>query len=146
LVMSLESMSAKDVDLQFIVVWLFHEVFKRKENESTSNAALFNKTCKANKKLCFYCKKLKHFVRNCLRKKMMFVTTLNWLDHQFRHNTTQHSNDNGSPFMNPLFHIVHGIWHHLEAIGKGSIKAIMQVGGKMFLITITQVLHVPNEK
>jgi len=30
----------------------------------------------------------------------------------------------------------------LEAIGKGNIKAIMQVGGIMLLITITQVLHV----
>ncbi len=34
----------------------------------------------------------------------------------------------------------------LEAIGKGSIKAIMQVGGKMLLTTITQVLHVPKMK
>jgi len=32
----------------------------------------------------------------------------------------------------------------LEATGKGSIKATMQVGGKMLLITITQVLHVAN--
>jgi hypothetical protein len=31
----------------------------------------------------------------------------------------------------------------LEAIGKGSIKATMQVGGKLLL---TQVLHVPNIK
>jgi hypothetical protein len=34
----------------------------------------------------------------------------------------------------------------LEAIGKGSIKATMQVGGKLLLTTITQVLHVPNIK
>jgi hypothetical protein len=34
----------------------------------------------------------------------------------------------------------------LEAIGKGSIKATMQVGGEMLLITITQVLHVPKMK
>jgi len=34
----------------------------------------------------------------------------------------------------------------LEAIGKRSIKATMQVGGKMLLITITQVLHVPKMK
>jgi hypothetical protein len=34
------------------------------------------------------------------------------------------------------------IW---EAIGKGSIKAIMQVEGKMLLTTITQV-HVPKIK
>jgi hypothetical protein len=34
----------------------------------------------------------------------------------------------------------------LEAIGKGSIKATMQVGGKMLLITITQVFHVSKMK
>jgi len=33
----------------------------------------------------------------------------------------------------------------LEAIGKGNIKATMQVGGKMLLTTITQV-HVPKIK
>jgi hypothetical protein len=32
----------------------------------------------------------------------------------------------------------------LEAISKGSIKATMQVGGRLLLITITQVLHVPK--
>jgi hypothetical protein len=34
----------------------------------------------------------------------------------------------------------------LEAIGKGNIKATMQVGGKMSHTTITQVLHVPKIK
>ncbi len=34
----------------------------------------------------------------------------------------------------------------LEAIGKGSIKATMQVGGKLSQVTITQVLHVPKMK
>jgi hypothetical protein len=34
----------------------------------------------------------------------------------------------------------------LEAIGKGNIKATMQVGGKMSHTTITQVLHVPKMK
>jgi hypothetical protein len=34
----------------------------------------------------------------------------------------------------------------LEAIGKGSIKAIMQVGGELTHTTITQVLHVPKMK
>jgi hypothetical protein len=53
LVTSLESMSTKDVDLQFIVIRLLHEVSKRKENENTENVALFNKTHKANEKLCF---------------------------------------------------------------------------------------------
>jgi hypothetical protein len=32
------------------------------------NVALFNKTHKTNEKLCFYCKKPRHFVRNCLKK------------------------------------------------------------------------------
>jgi hypothetical protein len=40
LVMSLESMSTKDVDLRFIVARLFHEVSKRKQSESTENVAL----------------------------------------------------------------------------------------------------------
>jgi hypothetical protein len=57
LVTSLESMSSKDVDLQFIVTRLLHEVSKRKESESKDNVALLNKTHKANEKLCFYCKK-----------------------------------------------------------------------------------------
>jgi hypothetical protein len=34
----------------------------------------------------------------------------------------------------------------LEAIGKGNIKATMQVGGKLTHTTITQVLHVPKMK
>jgi hypothetical protein len=34
----------------------------------------------------------------------------------------------------------------LEAIGKRSIKATMQVGGRVLFITITQVLHVPKMK
>ncbi len=34
----------------------------------------------------------------------------------------------------------------LEAIGKGNIKAIMQVGSKMLFTTITQVFHVPKMK
>jgi hypothetical protein len=34
----------------------------------------------------------------------------------------------------------------LEAIGKGSIKATMQVGGKVLFTTIIQVLHVPKMK
>jgi hypothetical protein len=32
----------------------------------------------------------------------------------------------------------------LEAIGKGSIKATMQVRGRVLFITITQILHVPK--
>jgi hypothetical protein len=34
----------------------------------------------------------------------------------------------------------------LEAISKGSIKATMQVGGRVLFTTITQVLHVPKLK
>ncbi len=55
LVMSLESMSTKDIDLQFIVVWLFHEFSKKKENESIENAAL-TKFIRQMIRF-FYCKK-----------------------------------------------------------------------------------------
>jgi hypothetical protein len=34
----------------------------------------------------------------------------------------------------------------LEAVGKVSIKATMQIGGKMLFITITKVFHVPKMK
>jgi hypothetical protein len=34
----------------------------------------------------------------------------------------------------------------LEAIGKGSIKATMQIGCRMLFTTITQILHVPKMK
>ncbi len=33
------------------------------------NITLFNKTLKVNEKLCFYCKKPEHFVRNYLKNK-----------------------------------------------------------------------------
>jgi len=69
LVTSLESMSTKDVDLQFIVTRLFHEVSKRKKCESSKTIALVNKTHKSNEKLCFYYKKPGHFVKNCLKTK-----------------------------------------------------------------------------
>jgi hypothetical protein len=96
LVMSLDSMSTKDVDLQFILTRLLHEVSKRKESESKENVALLNKTHKANEKFCFYRKKPGHFVRSCLKKKsdekekanqacddqeQMFVTALSANDH-----------------------------------------------------------------
>ncbi len=96
LITSFESMSTKDVDLQFIVARLLHEVSKKKECESYKIIALVNKTHKLNKKLCFYCKKPGHFVRNCLKKKSdekekanqvcedhekMFVAALNANDH-----------------------------------------------------------------
>ncbi len=69
LVTSLESMSTKDVNLQFIVVRLFHKVSKKKECESSETITLVNKTHKWNEKFCFYYKKPKHFVRNFLKKK-----------------------------------------------------------------------------
>jgi hypothetical protein len=69
LVTSLESMSTKDVDFQFIVARLLHKVSKRKKCDSFEIIALLNKTHKSNEKLCFYCKKLGHFVKNCLKKK-----------------------------------------------------------------------------
>jgi hypothetical protein len=34
----------------------------------------------------------------------------------------------------------------LEAIGKGSIKVTMRIGGRVLFTTITQVLHVPKMK
>jgi hypothetical protein len=89
-------MSTKDVDLQFIVARLLHEMSKRKECASFETTTLMNKTYKSNKKLCFYCKKPGHFMRNCLKKKndekekanqacedheQMFVATLNANDH-----------------------------------------------------------------
>ncbi len=59
--------------------------------------ALFNKTHKTNNFFCFYCKKIGHFVKNCLKKKsdekekanqayedqeQMFVITLSANDHK----------------------------------------------------------------
>jgi hypothetical protein len=53
LVMSLESMSTKDVDLHSIVAWLFHEVSKKKSSESKKNATFMNKIHKAFEKVFF---------------------------------------------------------------------------------------------
>jgi hypothetical protein len=55
LVTSLESMFTKDVDLQFIIARLLHEVSKRKECESSETTTLVNKIHKSNEKFCFYC-------------------------------------------------------------------------------------------
>jgi hypothetical protein len=96
LVTSLESMSIKDVDLQFIVARLLYEVSKRNECGSFETIALVNKTHKSNEKLCFYCKKAGHFVKICFKKKnyekekanqacedheQMFVAALSANDH-----------------------------------------------------------------
>jgi hypothetical protein len=147
LVTSLESMSTKDVDLQFIIARLLHEVSKRKESENTKNAAFLNKTHKANEKLCFYCKKPGHFVRNCLKKKsdekekanqacedqeQMFVVALSANDHTAYHwiidsGTTQHMTFEREWFTTYESIVPRKVYMGndtiLEAIGKGSIKA-----------------------
>jgi hypothetical protein len=170
LVTSLESMSTKDVDLHFIVARLFHEVSKRKECESSETSALINKTHKSNEKFCFYYKKPGHFVRNCLKKKsdekekaneacedheQMFVAALSANDHTtydwiVDFGATQHMTFEQKWFttykrISPR-RVFMGDDTVLEAIGKGSIKATMQVGGQLTHTTITQVLHVPKMK
>jgi len=163
-------MSTKDVDFQFIVVRLLHEVSKRKERESKENAALLNKTHKANENLCFYCKNPTHFVRNCLKKKsdekekanqacddqeQMFVTALSANDHARNDWIIDSGATQNMTFEREWFTTYKSIVAQkvymgdatiLEAIGKGSIKATMQVGGKLLLTTITQVFHVPKMK
>ncbi len=170
LVTSLESMSTKDVDLQFIVARLFHEVSKRIECESSETTALVNKTHKSNEKLCFYCKKPGHFVRNCLKKKndekekvnqaredheQMFIAALSANDHTrydwiVDSSATQHMTFEQEWFttyecISPR-RVFMGDDTVLEAIGKGSIKVTMQVGTQLTHTTITQVLHVPKMK
>jgi len=170
LVTSLESVSTKDVDLQFIVDRLLHEVSKRRETESTKNVALLSKTHKANEKLCFYYKKLEHFVRNCLKKKsdekekvnqayeyqeQMFVATLSANDHTMYDwiidfGATQHMTFEREWFTTyesiVPWKVYMGDDTILEAIGKRNIKATMQVGGKVLFTTIIQVFHVPKMK
>jgi hypothetical protein len=170
LVRSLESMSTKHVDLQFIITRLLHEVSKRKECESSKTTTLVNKTHKSNKKLCFYCKKPGHFVRNCLKKKndekekvnqacedheQMFIATLSANDHTtydwiVDSDATQHMTFEQDWFttyehISPR-RVFMGDDIVLEAIGKGSIKATMQVGRQLTHTTIIQVLHVPKMK
>ncbi len=145
-------------------------MFKRKECESSETIALVNKTHKSNEKLCFYCKKPGHFARNCLKKKndekekvnqgcedheQMFVvalsandhTTYDWIVHS---GATQHMTFEQEWFTTyeriSRMRVFMGDDTILEAIGKGSIKAIMQVGGQLTHTTITQVLHVPKMK
>jgi hypothetical protein len=170
LVTSLESMSTKDVDLQFIVGRLLHEVSKRKEYESSKATALVIKTHKPNEKLCFYCKKPGHFVRNCSKKRsdekekvnqacedheQMFVSALSANDHTMYdwimdYGATQHMRFQQKWFTTyerfPQGGVFMGDDIVSKAIGKGNIKATMQVGGKLSHTTITQVLHVPKMK
>jgi hypothetical protein len=168
LVTSLESMSTKDVDLQFIVVRLLHEVSKRKESENMKNVALLNKTHKANEKLYFYCKKPGHFVRNCLKKnndekekanqaceyqEQMFIDALSANDHMVYHWIIDSSATQHMTFKREWFTTYESIvpWKVymgddtiLEAIGKGSIKATMQVGDRVLFTTITQNFVFPK--
>ncbi len=59
-----------------------------------------------------------------------------------------HLNESGSPTYKSIvpWKVYMGNDTILETIGKGNIKAIMQIGDKMLLRTITQVLHVPKMK
>jgi succinate dehydrogenase flavin-adding protein (antitoxin of CptAB toxin-antitoxin module) len=149
LVTSLEFMSIKDVDLEFIVVRLLHKVFKKKECESSETTALVNKTHKSNEKLCFYCKKLGHFVRNCLKKKndekekvnqacedheQMFVVALSANDHTMYDWIVDSGATQHMTFQQKWFTTYECISQRrvfmgndivLEAIGKGNIKATM---------------------
>jgi len=56
LVMSLESISTKDVDFQFIVARLFHEVSKRKESESMKMPRCLTKFIRQTKSFVFIVK------------------------------------------------------------------------------------------
>jgi hypothetical protein len=163
-------MSTKDVDLQFIVARLLHEVSKRKECETSETSALVNKTHKSNEKLCFNCKKPGHFVRNCLKKKndekekanqvcedheQMFVAALSANDHTMYDwivdsDATQHMTFEQKQFttyerISPRRVFISDDTI-LKAINKGNIKATMQVGGQLTHTTITQVLHLPKVK
>ncbi len=170
LVTSLESMSTKDVDLQFIITRLLHNVSKRKECESFETTALINKTHKLNEKLCFYCKKHGHFMRNCLKKKsdekekvnqacedheQMFVAALSANGHTMYYWIVDSGATQHMIFQQEWFttyecistrRVFMGDDTILEAIGKGNIKATMQEKGKMSHTTITQVLDVPKMK
>ncbi len=143
---------------------------KRKECESSGTTTLVNKTHKSNEKLCFYYKKLGHFVRNCLKKKndekekanqacedheQMFVAALSANDHTtydwiVDFGATQHMTFEQEWFttyehISPR-RVFMGDDAILEVVGKGNIKATMQTGGESSHVTITQVLHVPKMK
>jgi hypothetical protein len=170
LITSLESMCTKNLDLQFIVTRLLHEVSKRKECESSETTTLVNKTHKSNEKLCFYYKKPSHFVRNCLKKKndeqekanqacedheKMLVATLSANDHTTYDWIVDSGATQQMTFEQEWFTTYERISPRkvfmgddivLDAIGKGKIKATMQVKGELSHATITQVLHVPKMK
>jgi len=118
----------------------------------------------------FYCKKLGHFVKNCLKKKkdetektnqayedheQMFIATLSANDHTtydwiIGFGVTQHMTFEQEWFttyecISPR-RVFTGDDTILEAISKGNIKATMQMGGELSHATITQVLHVPKNE
>ncbi len=83
----------------------------------------------------------------------MFVATLSANDHTIGLSipvqcNTWHSNKNGLPHTStfPQGRLFMGDDTVLEAIGKGSIKATMQVGGQLTHTTITQIFHLPKMK
>ncbi len=143
---------------------------KEKKVKVKSIATWLNKTHKANEKLFFYCKKLEHFVRNCLKKKsdekekanqacddqeQRFVIALSANDHARNYwiidsGATQHITFEREWFTTNKSIVARKVYMGddtiLEAIGKGSIKATRQVEGKMLLTTITQVLYVLKMK
>jgi hypothetical protein len=88
-------------------------------------------------------------------QEQMFVTTLGVNEHTtydwiIDYGATQHMTFEGEWFTIYESIVLQKVYMGddtiLEAIGKGSIKATMQVGGKMLFTTITQVLHVPKMK
>ncbi len=143
---------------------------KKEECESSETTALVNKTHKLNENLCFYCKKPRQYVRNCLKKKSdekekanqacedhekMLVAALSANDHTTydwildsgarQHITFEQERFTTYERISPR-KVFMGDETVLEAIGKGNIKATMQVGGELSHATITQVLHVPKMK
>ncbi len=93
--------------------------------------------------------------QTCENQEQMFVTTLGVNDHMMYdwimdYGATQHMTFERKWFTIYKSIVLRKVYMGddtiLEASGKGSIKATMQVGGKMLFTTITQVHHVPKMK
>ncbi len=91
----------------------------------------------------------------CEDQEQMFVVTLSANDHMAYHwiidfGTTQHMTFEREWFTTYESIVPRKVYMGndtiLEAIGKGNIKATMQVGGRLLFTTITQVLRVPKMK
>jgi hypothetical protein len=91
----------------------------------------------------------------CENQEQMFVTALGVNDHTAYHwiihsRTTQQMTFEKEWFTTYEFIVPRKVYMGddtiLKAIGKGTIKATMQVGGRVLFTTITQVLHVPKMK